>query len=214
MGEEDCMQHRHCLSSRICCEATKWREGKAIYTFDQSDRSWIRHKGNPGFKLMLLNTECPNAKMSVLIADMQNSHSEMIEKLAEVSRDTQCRQVFEGQLLSLPSQTTFIRLSRIFPKHPRHEIKMTSVRELRETRCKLLQDRAKESQFNALNSFGDHWRPSRSPTMGDEHRTAREVYDIGKVKLDGGDTGQTMRKAMLTPEGKRFTEEACFKTCL
>ena len=96
------MQHRHCLSSRICCEATKWREGKATYTFDQSHRSWIRQKGNPGAKLMLLNTECPNAKTSVLIVEMENSHSELIEKLGEVSRDTQCRQILEGQLLSPP----------------------------------------------------------------------------------------------------------------
>ena len=39
MGEEDWMQHRPCLSSRGCCEATNWREGKATYTFEQSDRS-------------------------------------------------------------------------------------------------------------------------------------------------------------------------------
>ena len=82
---------------------------------------------------------------------------------------------------------------------------MTSMRELRETRCKSLQDRARESQLNALNSNGDHWRPSKSPTIGDEHRTPREVYDSGKRKLDSGPTGQVMRKAMLTPEGKRFT---------
>ena len=94
---EDWMQHRHCLSSRGCCEATKWREGKATYTFEQSDRRWIRHKGNPGVKLMLLNTECPNGKTSVPIVDMENSHSERIEKLGEVSRDTQCGQIIEGQ---------------------------------------------------------------------------------------------------------------------
>ena len=40
--------------------------------------------------------------------------------------------------------------------------------------------------------------------MSDEHRTAREVYDKRQMKLDGGDTGQVMRKAMLTPEGKWF----------
>ena len=81
---------------------------------------------------------------------------------------------------------------------------MTSVRELRATRYKSLQDQARDSQPNALNSTGDHWRPSKNPTMADEHRTAREVYDSGKMKLDGGDTGQLMRKAMLTPEGKWF----------
>ena len=154
---------------------------------------------------MLLNTVCPNAKTSILNVDMENSHSEMIEKLSEVSRDTHCGQILEGQPLSSPSRTTFKKLSRICPKHPRHETKMTSIRELRETRCKSLQDRARESQLNALNSHGDHWRPSKSPTMGDEHRTSREVYDSGKMKLDGGDTGQVMRKAMLTPEGKLFT---------
>ena len=154
---------------------------------------------------MLLNKECPNAKTSVLIVNMENSHSEMIEKLGEVSRDTQCGQILAGQPLSLPSQTTFKKLSRICPKHPRHETKITPVRELRETRCKSQQERARENEFKALNSTGDHWRPSKSPTMGDEHRTAREVYDREKMKLDGGDTGQVMRKAMLTPEGKWFS---------
>ena len=203
--EEDWMQHRHCLSSRGCCEATNWRDGKATYTFEQSDRSWIRHKGNPGVEQMLMYTECQNAKTSVLIVNMENSHSEMIEKLNEVSRDTQCGQILEGQPHSSPSRTTFTKLSRICPKYPRHEAKMTSVRELRETRCKSLQERARESQLNALNTTGDHWHPSKSPTIGDEHRTAREVYDRGKMKLDGGDTGQVMRKAMLTPEGKWLT---------
>ena len=121
MDEEDWMQHRHCLSSRGCCKATKWREGKATYTFEQSDRSWIRHKGNPGVKLMLSNTDCPNAKTSVVIVDMENSHSETIEKLGEVSRDTQWGQILEGQPLSSHSRTTFGKLSRICPKHPRHE---------------------------------------------------------------------------------------------
>ena len=151
---------------------------------------------------MLLNTECPNAKTSVLKVDMENSHSEMFEESGEVYRDTQCGQIIEGQPLSSPSRTTFIKLSRICPKHPRHETKMTSVRELRETRCKSLKDRARENQLNALNSTGDHWRPSKNPTMGDEHRTAREVHDRGKLKLDDGDTGQVMRKAMLMLEGK------------
>ena len=205
MGDEDWMQHRHCLSSRCCCEATNWREGKATYTFEQSDRSWVRHKGNPGVKLMLSNTDCPNAKTSVVIVDMENSHSETIEKQAEVSRDTQWGQILEVQPLSPLSRTTFIKHSRICTKHPRHGTKMTSERELRETRCKSLQDRARESQLNASNSTGDHWRPSKCPTMGDEHSTARKVYDRQKMKLDGGDTGQVMRKAILTPEEKWFT---------
>ena len=87
------MQHRQCLSPRGCCKATDWREGKAIYAFEQSARSWIRHKGNPAVKLMLMNTERPNAKTSVVIVERGNSHSEMIEKLGEVSRDTHCGQI-------------------------------------------------------------------------------------------------------------------------
>ena len=72
----------------------------------------------------------------------------------------------------------------------------------------------RESQPNALNSTGDHWRPSKSPTMSDEHRTARKVYDKGKMKLDSGDTGQVIRKAMLTPASPtRLPEESCFETC-
>ena len=62
MCEEDWVQHRHRLSSRSRCKVTNWREAKATHTFEQCDRSWIRHKRNPGVKLMLLNTECPNAK--------------------------------------------------------------------------------------------------------------------------------------------------------
>ena len=128
----------------------------------------------------------------------------MNEKLAEVPRDNPGGQILEGQPLSSPSRTTFKKLSRICPKHPRNETKMTSVCELRETRCKSLQDRARESQLNALNSTGDHWRLSKSPTMGDEHMTAMVVCDRGKTKLSGGNTGQVMRKTMLTPEGKWF----------
>ena len=56
---------------------------------------------------MLLNTECSNAKTSVLIVDMENSNSEMIEKLGEVSRDTQYGQNLERQPLSSPSRMTF-----------------------------------------------------------------------------------------------------------
>ena len=128
----------------------------------------------------------------------------MNEELAEASRDNRWGQILEGQPLSSPSRTTFRKLSRFCPKHPRHETEMTSVRELRETRSKSLQEQAVESQLKALNSTGDHWRPSNCPTMGDEHRTAREVYDREKMKLNGGDTGQVMCKAMLTPEGKLF----------
>ena len=85
---------------------------------------------------MLSNTVCPNAKTSVVIVDMENTHSKMIEKLGEVPRDTQCGQILERQPHSSPSRTTFIKLTRICPTHPRHETKMTSVRELRETRYK------------------------------------------------------------------------------
>ena len=89
-------------------------------------------------------------------------------------------------------------------------------------REKSLQDQARETQPNALNSTGDHWRPSKSPTMGDEHRTAREVYDKGKMKLDGGDRPSdaqgdvnSRREVVHLPaSAMRLPEEACFKTCL
>ena len=203
--EEDWVQHRHSLSSGSRCKVTKLREGKAPYTFEQSDRSWIRPKGNSGVELW--DTDSSNANTSVLNVGMKNNHSEVIAKLGEVSRDTQCGQILERQPPSSPSRTTFIKLSRIFPTHPRHETKMTSVRELRETKCNSLQDRASENQLRALKSTGDPWRPSKSPTMGDEHRTVREVYDRGKTKLDGGDTGQVMREAMVTPEGKLWEQK-------
>ena len=69
-------------------------------------------KGNPGVEQMLLNTECPNVKTSVVIVDMENSPSEMIEELGEVSQDTQCGQILEGQPHSSPSRTTF-RLGKL-----------------------------------------------------------------------------------------------------
>ena len=37
--EEDWVQHRQCLSPICRWKATKWREGKATYIFEQSDRS-------------------------------------------------------------------------------------------------------------------------------------------------------------------------------
>ena len=155
--------------------------------------------------MMFSDTDSSNANTSVLNVGTKSNHPEVNEELAQASRDISLGQTLEGQPLSSPSRTTFKKRSTICPKHPRHETKMTSVRELRETRSKSLQDQARECQLNALNSIGDHWRPSKSPTMSDEHRTAREVYHRGKMKLDGGDTGQMMRKAMLTPEGKWFT---------
>ena len=202
--EEDWIQHRHCLPSRSCCEATIWREGKATYIFEQSDRSWIRQQENPGVELMLSDTDSSNANTSVPNVGTKSNNPEVNEELAEASRDNPSRQILEGQPLSSPSRTTFRKFSRICPKHPRHETNMTKTK-LRETRSKSLQDQARDRQLNALNSTRDHWRPSKSPTMGDEHRTAREVYDGGKMKLDGGDICQVMRKAMLTPEGKWFT---------
>ena len=196
--EEDWVQHRQCLFPICRWKATKWREGKVSHSFEQSDRSWIRHKRNPGVELMLLNSDSGDAKTSVLIVDMENNHTEVNEKLAEVSRVNPRGQTLEGKPLSTPSRMMFIKLSRICPKPPCHETKMTSVRELRELSCRSLDDQARESHLKA-------WNLSKSvPTMGDEHRTSREVYDRRRMKLDGGDTGQAMRKAMLTPEGKWF----------
>ena len=147
--EEDWVQHRQCLSPVCRWEATKWREGKVSHSFEQSDRSWIRHKRNPGAELMRLNSDSGDAKTSVPIVDMENNHTEVNEKLAEVSRVNPRGQILEGKPRSTPSRMMFIKLSRICPKHPCHETKMTSV-------------------------------------------------------PDGGDTGQAMHKAMLTPEGKWF----------
>ena len=147
---------------------------------------------------MQLKSDSGDAKTSVPIVDMENNHTEVNEKLAEVSRVNPRGQILEGKPLSTPSRMMFIKLSRICPKHPCHETKMTSVRELRELSCRSLDDQARESHLKA-------WNLSKSVlTMGDEHRTAREVYDRRRIKLDGGDTGQAMRKAMLTPEGKWF----------
>ena len=147
---------------------------------------------------MRLNSDSGDAKTSVPIVDMENNHTEVNEKLAEVSRVNPRGQILEGKPLSTPSRMMFIKLLRICPKHPCHETKMTSVREFRELSCRSLDDQARESHLKA-------WNLSKSvPTMGDEHRTAREVYDRRRMKLDGGDTGQAMRKAMLTPEGKWF----------
>ena len=168
------------------------------HSFEQSDRSWIRPKRNPGVELMLLNSYSGDAKTSVLIVDMENNHTEVNEKLANVSRVNPCGQILEGKPLSTPSRLMFTKLSRLCPKPPCHETKMTSVRELRQLSYRSLDDQARESHLKA-------WNLSKSvPTMGDEHRTSREVYDRQRMKLDSGDTGQAMRKAMLTPEGKWF----------
>ena len=210
--KEDWVQHRQCLSPVCRSEATKWREGKVSHSFEQSDRSWIRHKRNPGADLMRLNSDSGDAKTSVPIVDMENNHTEVNEKLAEVSRVNPRGQILEGKPLSTPSRMMFIKLSRICPKHPCHETKMTSVREFRELSCRSLDDQARESHLKA-------WNLSKSvPTMGDEHRTAREVYDRRRMKLDGGDTGQgdvnSRREVVLPPAGpKRTPEDACSKMC-
>ena len=197
MCEEDWRQHRHCLSSRSSCRATKWREGKAPYIFQQSDRSWIRQKGKFGVELIFWDTDSSNANTSVLDVGMKNNHSEVNEKLAEVPRDTPRGQILEGKPLSTPSRMMLIKLSRICLTHPCHETEMTSVSEPRETSGKPLGDHARGSQLSS-------WNSSKSVTMRDEHRTAREVYDRGKMKQSGGNTWQVMRKTMLTPEGKWF----------
>ena len=63
----------------------------------------------------------------------------------------------------------FIKLSRICTKRPCHdETKMTSVRELRETSCRSLNDQAREKHLKAWNL------PKSALTTGDEHRTARK----------------------------------------
>ena len=152
----------------------KWREGKAPYTFEQCDRSWVQHKGNPEVEMMLPNIVSPDAKTSSLIVGMGNSHSEV-----------------NGRRM------LFIKLSRICMTHPCNETEMTSGHEPRETSCKSTGDHDRGSQLNT-------WNSSKSVTTRDEHRTAREVYNRGKMKLDGGDTDQVMRKAMSTPEGKWF----------
>ena len=121
MCEEDWVQHRPCLSSGSRCKATKWREGKAPYTFEQRDRIWIRNKENPTVEMMLSNVESPNAKTSVLIVGMENSQSEVNEKLGEVSRDNPRGQMREGNSLSTPSRTMFMKRSRTCPTHPCHD---------------------------------------------------------------------------------------------
>ena len=81
--------------------------------------------------------------------------------------------------------------------HSCNETEITWVHEPRETSCKSPEDHARGRQLNT-------WNSSKNVNLRDEHRTAREVYDRGKMKLDGGDTDQVMRKAMSTPEGKWF----------
>ena len=63
--EEDWVQHRQCLSPVCRWEATTWREGKVSHSFEQSDRSWIQHKRNPGAELMRLISDSGDAKTSV-----------------------------------------------------------------------------------------------------------------------------------------------------
>ena len=204
--EEDWVQHRQRLSPICCWKATKRREGKVCHSFEQSDRSWIRHKRNPGAELMRLNSDSGDAKTNVPIVDMENNHTEVNEKLAEVSRVNPRGQCLEGKPLSTPSRMMFIKLSRICPKHPCHETKMTSVRELRELSCRSLDDQARESHHKA-------WNLSKSvPTMGDEHRTARKIYDRGKTRWDDEDTGKfdEICKAMATADRKWWRK---LKTC-
>ena len=151
--EEDWVQHRQCLSPVCRWEATKWREVKVSHSFEQSDRSWIRHKRNPGAELKRLNSDSGDAKTSVPIVDMENNHTEVNEKLVEASRVNPRGQILEGKPLNTPSRMMFIKLSRICPKHPCHETKMTSVREFRELSCRSLKA----------------WNLSKSvPTMGGE----------------------------------------------
>ena len=144
---------------------------------------------------MRLNSDSGDAKTSLPIVGMKINHSEVNEKLAEVPRDNPRGQILEEKPLSTHSRMMLLKLSRICPTHPCHETEVTSVSEPRETSGKPLGDHARGSQLSS-------WNSSKSVTMRDEHRTAREVYDRGKMKLSGGDTGQVMRKTMLTPERK------------
>ena len=132
---------------------------------------------------MLLNTDSPNAKTGVLIIGMENSHSEMNERLDGVSPDNPRGQSLEGKPLSTPSPTTLTKISRFCLTRPCHDTRMSSVDELRETSCESRTDRAGKCHLNAWNSTGDYWLQSNSLTIGDEHRTAREVYDRGKSNL-------------------------------
>ena len=201
--EEDWVQHRQCLSPVCRWKATKWREGKVSHSFEQSDRSWIRHKRNPGVELMLLNSDSGDAKTSVLIVDMENNHSEVNEKSGEVSRVNPRGQTLEGRSLSKPSREMFIKFSRTCPRHQCHDTKMASVRELREASCESLNGQTSEGHREAWNS-GDDRFPSKCPTMSDGHRAARKIYDRGKTRWDDEDTGKfdEICKAMATAEGK------------
>ena len=203
MCEEDWRQQRHCFSSRSCCRATKSREGQAPYIFEQSDRSWIRQKGSFGVELMFWNTDSSNANTSVLDVGMMNNHSEVNEKLAEAPRDNPRGQILEGKPLSTPSRMMLIKLSRICLTHPRHETEMTSVSEPRETSGKPLGGQTSEGHREAWNS-SDARFPSKCPTMSDEHRAARKIYDRGKTHWNDEDTCEfdEICKAMATAEGK------------
>ena len=185
--EEDWVQHRQCLSPVCRWKATKWREGKVSPSFEQSDRSWIRHKRNPGVELMLLNSDSGDAKTSVLIVDMENNHSEVNEKSGEVSRVNPRGQTLEGKSLSKPSREMFIKLSRTCPRHQCHDTKMASVRELREASCESLNGQTSEGHREEWNS-GDDRFPSKCPTMSDGHRSATKIYDRGKTRWDDEDT--------------------------
>ena len=108
--EEDWVQHRQCLFPVCRWEATKWREGKVSHSFEQSDRSWIRHKRNPGAELMRLNSDSGDAKTSVPIVGMKINHSEVNEKVAEVPRDNPRGQILEEKPLSTPSRMMLLKL--------------------------------------------------------------------------------------------------------
>ena len=98
---------------------------------------------------MRLNSDSGDAKTSVPLVDMENNHTEVNEKLAEVSRVNPRGQILEGKPLNTPSRMMFIKLSRICSKHPCHETKLTSVREFRELSCRSLDDQARESLLKA-----------------------------------------------------------------
>ena len=194
--EEDWVQHRQCLSPVCRWKATKWREGKMSHSFEQSDRSWIRQKGNPGVELMLLNTD-GDAKTSVLIVDMENNHSEVNEKSGEVSRVNPRGQTLEGKSLRKPSREMFIKLSRTCPRHQRHDTKMASARELREASCESLNGQTSEGHREAWNSADDRF-PPKCPTMSDGHRAAR------KFTIEEKHVGMTRTQVNLMKSARRW----------
>ena len=99
-----------------------------------------------------------------------------------------------------------MNLLSICPKLLCHDTKMTSMREPRETNCPSLNGPASKGHIKEWNSEGDDRFPSKFPTMKDEPKTARKVYDRGKTHWYDEATSKLdeICKAKTTPEGKWF----------